>query len=326
MKILGNALCYILNPLVHNISFMKKIRTLLMGTPQLAADIFESILTDERFDVVGIVSQPDKPVGRKQELRSTQTKKIAQKHDIAVFQPERASRKSFVKQMVELDIDVAFVVAYGQILKQRFLDIPKYGCVNLHGSLLPLYRGASPIQAALLHGNAVSGISYIKMDVSMDSGDVIQDFEVNIGEHDKMPDLATKLIQIGKETVADVLCRYVSGTSILTAQNHDQASYCHKIEKTDGCLNPIKMNMNAVYNTFRAYTPWPGITIEWNEMNVKLIDIMTQSLVKSTADTLFVFDKQLYLSTTTKAIHVKMIQLPGKKAISGLDFINSYLI
>lgn len=305
---------------------MKKIRTLLMGTPQLAADIFESILTDERFDIVGIVSQPDKPVGRKQELRVTPTKKIAKKYNIEIFQPEKASRKLFVQKMNELNIDVAFVVAYGQILKQRFLDVPKHGCVNLHGSLLPLYRGASPIQAALLNGDDRSGITYIKMDASMDAGDVICDFEVDIAPNDRLTDLATKLVQMGKKTLANALAEYVNGNTHLIMQDHDQASYCQKIEKTDGYIDPPNMSVSDVYNRFRAYSPWPGISIEWEGKRIKLIEMKPSSLSKTSDEVLFHDDKQLYLSTDTGVLIVDVLQLPGKKPISGLDFINSYLI
>ncbi len=300
------------------------IRLLLLGTPDISVPVFETLLNDNRFEVCGFVCQPDKPLGRDRVVTPPPTKILAEKYSVPVFQPESAKDPHFIQEVKNLEPDLAFVFAYGHILRQEFLDIPKYGCVNLHGSLLPQLRGASPIQASLLHQFSESGITYIKMDVGMDTGPIIAIFG-GVSLHDENSlSLQKKFSQLGSETVGDVLSSLVHTTKELVSQNHERATYCRQLSKEDGHVNPAWLPVNLCISSFRAFIEWPGVYSFWNDERIQWIDIEATD-IPSTRPGNFSFDeKNLYIDCQDYKIRVLRLRKAGKNIQTSREFLQSF--
>lgn len=297
-------------------------RILLMGTSDFATPSFETLINDDRFDVLGIVAQPDKPAGRKQEMKKPDTKLLAEKYNISCYQPNKVSDESFIEELKKMNLDIIFVVAYGQILSQEFLDIPKYGSVNLHASLLPQLRGASPIHTAILQGLEKTGITYMKMKKALDSGPIIKQFEVTVNDKN-IVQLYDELKQFTSQTVADILNKYASGKLNLQEQDHEKASFCSSIKKEEGGINPLNDYAEDIMKKYRAFMVWPGIFFFKDNKRIKLLKIEdTQILTKSPGD-LVVEENLLYLNAKDYKIKVNELQIEGKNRIFAKDYINS---
>lgn len=238
------------------------------GTPQFAADILSGIVVYPDIEVVLVASQPDKPVWRKKQVFPTPVKKIAQEKSIEVLQPEKLKpslnslpegEMQLHEKLESLDLDFIVVVAYGKIIPQTILDIPKYGCINIHGSILPLYRGASPVQSAVKDGHQETGLTIMYMNKKMDEGDILRIQKVSIWKDDTSIDIFQKFVSIAPkllvETLKDIVSWDISGTS----QDHSKATYCSMIDKKDGEIDFQKFSSQEIYNMFRGYQPWPGI-------------------------------------------------------------------
>lgn len=243
------------------------------GTPQFAAYILEGILEFDDINCVCVVSQPDKAVGRKKEYIPTPVKSIAQKYSIELLQPEKIkpSLNSLPKGemqlhevLKELDLDFIVVVAYGKIIPKAILDIPKYGCINIHGSILPKYRGASPVQAVLKDGQSETWLTIMYMSEGMDEGDILKIGKIKVNNHDTSLDIFQKFIEIWPELLRNTLNWILSWEIESLPQNPDEASYCGKIVREDGEISFQTQSAQEIYNLYRAYTPWPGI-FSWYE-------------------------------------------------------------
>lgn len=221
--------------------------------------MLEDLIADENIEVAFVVSNPDKPFGRDQEMRPTPVKELALKEHIPVFTPEKVRNNTeFLDTIRGYDCDYFIVVAYGKILPVELLEIPKKMCINVHGSILPKYRGASPIQSALLHGDTETGVTIMQMSEGMDEGDMIFVEKIEITKNDTSETLFQKFAEISGKTLIHALWKLKKGELKPIPQDPALATYCTKIEKEDGLID-WSQSAKEIYQKWQAYTPWPGI-------------------------------------------------------------------
>jgi methionyl-tRNA formyltransferase len=235
------------------------MRIWFFGTPALAAWVLRDLISSSEIEVVFIVTNPDKPIGRTSELRPSPVKLVALEKWISLFQPWKVrGNEAFLSEIKAYQCDYFVVVAYGKILSLELLEIPKKMCINVHGSLLPKYRGASPIQAALLFGEKETGVTIMKMSEGMDEGDILKMRTITIAEDETSESLFEKFAKISGPTLIQTLLELEHGGITSLPQNHEEATYCKKIEKEDGLIDWSK-SAKEIYQMWQGFTPWPGI-------------------------------------------------------------------
>ena len=231
------------------------MRILFMGTPDFALFSLKA-LVESGEDVIGVITQPDKPRGRGYTLTPPPVKVYALEQNLPVYQPATLKGEEFAALLAELDPELIIVVAYGKILPKNVLDYPKFGCINVHGSLLPAYRGAAPMQRAIMDGCAVTGITTMYMDVGLDTGDMLLKDEVAIGENDNFEDMHDRLGAVGASTLLRTIAALKGGTLVAQKQDASLATYAAKIEKED-CLLNFSHDARALHNRIRGLSPIP---------------------------------------------------------------------
>jgi len=236
---------------------MAPLRVVFMGTPDLAAVCLKQLLSAAGLKVVGVVTQPDRPKGRDLKLTPPPVKQLALQHKLPVLQPEKARDPVFIEQLAAWQPELIAVAAFGQILPQRILDLPRHGCLNVHTSLLPKYRGAAPIQWAILNGDAESGVTIMKMDAGLDTGDILSMERTPIDAADNAQTLHDRLAEIGGVLLVKTIPEYVAGRIIPQPQPADGATYAHKIKKQDGAID-WALPARTLWHRVRGFTPWPG--------------------------------------------------------------------
>jgi len=234
-----------------------KSRILFFGTAELACASLAALARSDFASVVAVVSQPDKPKGRDLKLQPTPIKTTALKCGFTVLQPLKARDPAFVQQLLELHLDLIVVAAYGQILPPAILDLPRFGCLNVHTSLLPKYRGAAPIQWALLNGETETGVTIMKMDAGLDTGDILSQEQTSILASDNAQSLHDRLENLGAGLLVKTIPDYLAGKIQPRPQPVEGVSYARKITKEDGKLDWAK-SAQLLWNSIRAFTPWPG--------------------------------------------------------------------
>ena len=243
---------------------MSKQRIVFMGTGDIALPSFSFLMEMDEVEVVALITQPDKPVGRKQILTSPAIKELALANDILVMQPERAREKSFILELAELKPDVIVVMAYGQILSQELLDIPSTACINLHASLLPKYRGAACIQAAIDAGDSHTGITVMHVVKALDAGDIILKKEAAIGEQETAGELHDRLADIAPEALTEVMTQFANGSATREPQDENLVSYIPKLLREHGEIDWTQ-SAAALERRIRAYDPWPGTSTSFTD-------------------------------------------------------------
>ena len=233
------------------------LRIVFMGTPDIACPTLQALASTPDFQVVGVVAQPDKPKGRDLKLQPPPVKELALRLGLPVLQPERARHEAFLAQLRELRPDLIAVLAYGQILPQSILDLPTHGCLNVHTSLLPRWRGAAPIQWAILEGDAESGVTIMRMDAGLDTGGIVSTRTTPIAPDDNAQTLHDRLAILGAELLTRTIPRYVSGELPPRPQPAEGVTYARKLTKEDGRLD-WSQPARVLHNRLRAFTPWPG--------------------------------------------------------------------
>ena len=231
------------------------MKILFMGTPDFAVFSLKSLIS-AGHEIVGVVTQPDKPRGRGYTLTPPPVKVVATENGIPVYQPATLRDEAFYSLLTDLSPDVCVVVAYGKILPENVLKFPKYGCINVHGSLLPEYRGAAPMQRAIIDGRTVTGITTMYMDVGLDTGDMLLRREVEILENDNFEDIHDRLGLCGAELIVETLEAVEKGTAVRTPQNSEAATYADKISKDD-CLVDFSKDAKCVHDQIRGLSPFP---------------------------------------------------------------------
>ena len=297
------------------------MRIVFMGTPDIAVGCLQKII-DEKHEILGVVTQPDKPVGRGKKLGMPPVKELALKYDIPVYQPVKARDEEFVKVLQDLNPDLIVVVAFGQILPKSILDIPKFGCVNVHVSLLPKYRGAAPINWVIINGEEKTGVTTMYMDEGLDTGDMILtsefalDDEITAGElHDIMKEEGAKVL---KETI-DLIEK---GEAPRINQNHDEFTYAPMMSKSLGQIDFSK-SANDIHNLVRGVNPWPSAYTTYDNQTMK---VWKTKVLNETSDkepgTIISVDKEgIKVSTKDNIILIKEIQMPGKKRVLVEEYI-----
>jgi methionyl-tRNA formyltransferase len=236
---------------------MASLRLVFMGTPDLAAVCLDALLRAPEFQVVGVVTQPDRPKGRDLKLTPPPVKELALRHGLPVLQPEKARAEDFLRDLAAWQPELIVVAAFGQILPQRILDLPRFGCLNVHTSLLPKYRGAAPIQSAILNGDAETGVTLMKMDAGLDTGAIVRMERTPIADADNAQTLHDRLAQLGAALLVKAIPDYVAGGLTPQPQPAEGATYAAKIKKQDGALD-WNLPARVLWNRVRGFTPWPG--------------------------------------------------------------------
>jgi methionyl-tRNA formyltransferase len=236
---------------------MTALRIIFMGTAELSCASLQALTGNPQFQIAAVVTQPDRPKGRDLKPQPSPVKSLALRLGLPVLQPERARDEQFIAELRELKPDLIVVVAYGQILPPPILDLPRHGCLNVHTSLLPKYRGAAPIQWAIANGDTETGVTIMKMDVGLDTGPIVSQRRTPIHPEDDSATLHDRLAQLGAELLVQTIPDYVAGKIQPVPQPAAGASYAAKIKKEDGRID-WNQPAQTIWNRLRAFTPWPG--------------------------------------------------------------------
>lgn len=303
------------------------MRIVFMGTPDFAAASLEKLI-DEHFDVVGVFTQPDKPKGRGMEMSYSPVKELAIKHELPVFQPVKMRDGQALEQIKALAPDILVVVAYGKILPDDILAVPKYGAVNVHGSLLPKYRGAAPIQWSVLNGDKITGVSTMYLASEMDTGDIIYTDSTEIGEYETSGELFDRLMEMGANLLVKTLRDIESGLAPRTPQDHSQASYVGQLDKS---LCPIDWNRSPreVLKHIYGLQPWPVATMELEGKTYRVFsaDYTDTFTTKKPGEVVSAGNNGLEIACAGGAtLMIKELQAPGKKRMSAGDFLRGHKI
>lgn len=291
-----------------------------MGTPEFAVPCLRRLVADGH-NVKGVFTQPDKPKGRGHIMQAPPVKECALEYDIPVFQPTKMRDGEALGIIKELNPELIIVVAYGKILPQEILSFPKYGCVNMHASLLPRYRGAAPIQWCVLNGEKESGVTAMQMDAGLDTGDMLLTKSVAIGENDTAGELHDKLSEIGAEVMAETI-EMIKNNSLKPIKQDDSLSNYAPMLSKDLC--PINWNDSAelVHNKVRGLNPWPVATAVLNGKNIKIHKTELCGKVKGSAGEVVNADKELVVACGDgNGVKVLILQAEGKKAMPSGDFL-----
>jgi methionyl-tRNA formyltransferase len=236
---------------------MAPLRLVFMGTADLSCASLQALIAAPDLQVVAVVTQPDRPKGRELKLLPTPVKELALREHLSVLQPEKARSESFLEELRALAPDLIAVAAYGQILPQSILDLPRFGCLNVHTSLLPKYRGPGPIQWAILNGDAETGVTIMKMELALDTGDILAQESTPIRPEDNAATLHDRLARMGAELLVRAIPDYVAGKLPSRPQPAEGVSYAPKIKKQDGCVD-WQQPAGVIWNRVRGLVPWPG--------------------------------------------------------------------
>ncbi len=298
------------------------MRVVFMGTPDIAATCLKKILTDG-FEVVGVYTQPDRPKGRGMKLVASPVKEIALAAGIPVFQPENFRQEETVEQLRALKPDVCAVVAYGRILPQKVLDVPAYGCINIHASLLPKYRGSAPYQWAVLDGLTETGVTAMYLTREMDAGDIIDVSKTPIGENETAGQLLDRLAVLGADLLSKTLTRFENGKVPAVPQNEAEVSYAPMLDKT---MCPIDWAKTAqqVHNHVRGLHPWPVATMELEGKTFKVHATKVVEGSGNPGEILGLTKTGLRIACGEGAIEILSLQAEGGKRMAAPDYFRGH--
>lgn len=298
---------------------MKDIKVIFMGTPEFCVPILEELIKE--YDVIAVVTQPDKEVGRKKIVTYSPIKQVALKNNIPVLQPIKI-REDY-EDIINLEPDIIVTCAYGQIVPEVILNAPKYGCINVHASLLPKLRGGAPIHKAIINGYEKTGITIMYMDKGMDTGDMISKTEVEITDTDTAESLHDKLQKASVPLLMETLPSIINGTNKREKQNNDEATYAYNVSREDEHVNFNDTSLN-VYNKIRGLNSWPGAYATLDDKNIKLWASKTSDneYDKKPGTIVNLSKNGMEVATKDKSILITELQLPGKKKTNIKDFIN----
>jgi len=293
-----------------------------MGTPDIAATCLKKIL-DDGFEVVGVYTQPDRPKGRGMKMVFSPVKELAIANNIPVFQPENFREDAVVEQLAALQPDVCAVVAYGRILPQRVLDIPTKGCVNIHASLLPQYRGSAPYQWAVLDGCKETGVTAQHMALKMDAGDIIDVSKTPIGENETAGELLDRLAVLGADLLSSVLTRFAEGNVAGTAQDESQVSFAPMLDKS---MCPIDWNKTAqqVHDQVRGLHPWPVATANLGGTVFKIHQTVICDGAGAPGQILELTKTGLKVACGEGAVEIRSLQAEGGKRMAAPDYFRGH--
>lgn len=300
------------------------MRIVFMGTPQFSIPTLERLNSSE-YEVMAVYTQPDRPSGRGKTASSAPVKRIAEKHGLSVFQPMSLRDETEIERLAALSPDAIVVVAYGQILPQEILEIPRFGCLNIHPSLLPKYRGAAPVAAAILSGDEETGVSVMLMDSGMDTGPVLSQQKVLIEPRDTTESLEEKLANVGADLLMKTLPEWIEQKLVPERQDNSKVIYTEQISKKDGVMN-WQLSAVELERRVRAFYPWPGCFTYWQGKVLKILDAVALPGANLVEPGVVVSLSQapeipVGIGTGDGVLGICRIQMEGKKANISSDFI-----
>lgn len=304
----------------------KKIRTIFMGTPEFALLGLKSLLDDKSFEIIAVFTQPDKKVGRKQILTPPPIKVLAQEFGISVYQPEDI--KTEKENIAKMKADLIVVIAYGKIIPQNILDLPKFNCLNVHASLLPLYRGSACLNAPIINGDDKTGITIMKMNAGLDTGPILFQKELKLNGQETLEIVHDKLSALGADYLPSILKDWAAGKIKAQKQDETKATYVQKLEKEDGRINWQKSALE-IQRRIRGLNSWPGtyaITNKDSAIAQKIIKILKvdHKTLKSNTHKIgevFLDNNELAVQCGQDSLLILRLQIEGAKALSAQDFL-----
>lgn len=300
------------------------MKVVFMGTPDFAVGALEAVIA-AGHEVVLVVTQPDKPKGRGKAMQYTPVKECALAHGLEVFQPNKIKESANVDYLKSFQADIFVVAAFGQILSKEILDMPKYGCINIHASLLPKYRGAAPIQWAVINGDEFTGVTIQRMDIGVDTGDIITKKEIRIAEDETGGSLFDRLAEVGAELVVDTMKLIEEGTATYTPQDNTVATHTRMISKELGNIDWTRPAVE-IERLIRGLNPWPSA---FTSLDHKTLKIWKAEVLEGTAEvpcgTIVALTKDaIHVQTGGGILALTEIQLEGKKRMDAGSFLRGY--
>lgn len=300
-----------------------------MGTPDFAVPTLQ-MLIDEKYNIQAVVTQPDRPKGRGNKLAAPPVKVLAEKYNLPVMQPEKIKEDNdFIEIIKELSPDLIIVVAFGQILPKNILDIPKYGCVNIHGSLLPKYRGAAPIQWSIINGDQITGVTIMYMDVGMDTGDMISKTPIAIEPDETSGTLHDKMMYIGAKALKEVLPDILSGKCVAEKQDPNEASYASMLDKQMGLID-WNQSSKKIECLVRGLNPWPVAYTYYNSELLKIWGVKLLEDIEPNVEPGHIIEvaaeEGIIVATQDGALLITEIQAQGRKRMSMSDYLRGHEI
>ena len=303
---------------------MNPLRLVFMGTPELAAVCLDALLRAPGIQIVGVVTQPDRPKGRDLKLTSPPVKELALRNNIPVLQPEKARDENFIRELAAWRPELIAVAAFGQILPQQILDLPRLGCLNVHTSLLPKYRGAAPIQRAILDGESESGVTIMKMDIGLDTGAILTMERTAITDADNAQTLHDRLAGIGAALLVKTIPDFAAGRIIPQPQPAEGASYAAKIKKQDGAMD-WQLPARTLWNRVRGFTPWPGAFTHFatqpRPLTLKIWEAMPVELSGVPGEILRADKHGIVVATGQGALNILVLQREGGRRVTAAEFL-----
>jgi methionyl-tRNA formyltransferase len=300
------------------------LRIVFMGTAELARASLRALLASPNFEIAAVVTQPDRPKGRELKPHPSPVKITALEAGLSVLQPERARDAGFISSLAALSPELIVVAAYGQILPQAILDLPKFGCLNVHASLLPKYRGAAPIQWAILNGEPETGVTIMKMSAGLDTGDILTQKATQIGPDETTAELHDRLAALGGELLVNTITGYCAGTIPQIPQDNGAATYARKITREDGRIN-WSDPAAALRSRIRAFTPWPGaysdLTIRGKPRLVKIWRAAVEPRQGTPGQILHADRDGLVIACGSDALQIEQLQVEGGRAMIAAEFL-----
>ena len=305
------------------------MKVIFMGTPDFSVGTLEA-LVEAGHEVVLAVTQPDKPKGRGKEMQFTPVKECALKHGIPVYQPKRVREMECIEELKKYEADVCVVIEFGQILPKEILEMTPYGCINVHASLLPKYRGAAPVQWAVIDGEKVSGVTTMKMDEGLDTGDMLEKVEVELNEKETGGSLHDKLADIGAKLLVHTLGELEKGTLNPEKQGESPTAYARMLDKKLGKIDWSKPAFE-IERLIRGLNPWPSAYTDWNGKTMKIweADVISQeegAEKKEPGTIVQVTRKAFYVQTGDGLLQISALQIPGKKRMETDAFLRGYQV
>ena len=297
----------------------QELRTVFMGTPDFALQTLQGLI-DAGCKMVGVYTQPDRPKGRGKQLAAPPVKELAQKYDIPVYQPLKLRQPEAVAELEALAPDLIVVVAYGQILPKSVLEIPAHGCINVHASLLPKYRGAAPISKAIIDGETETGITTMYMDVGLDTGDMLVKKTLSIGPEETAGELHDRLASLGRETMEETLRQLCAGTLQREVQDDEQSTYASMMKKEDGRID-WNLSAQEIHNHVRGLDPWPGAYTTLNGELLKLAETSPEAVEGQPGSVIAADKNGVCVACGSGSLRIQQLQLAGRKRLAAADFL-----
>jgi len=298
----------------------QKIRVIFMGTPEFAILGLKELLAAPALEIVGVFTQTDKPVGRQQLLTSSPVKTLALKNNLPVFQPAKIRTEiEIIKKLVP---DLIVVIAYGQIIPAEILAIPTYGCINVHASLLPLYRGAAVLNAPILNGDSETGVTIMKMDTGLDTGPILRQAKIKLNGRETLTEVHDKLSSLGAGLLIPTLLDLIAGKIKPQPQDQSRATIVKTLKKEDGKIDWSKPAVE-IERMIRAYNPWPGTYSAMGEKNLKIITVKSEILKGNNHQPgeIFLDDNELAIQSGQDSLVILRLQAAGKKIMTAKEFL-----